>query len=259
LKEDQTLGFNYARRINRPNFESLNPTRSTYNAYSYHEGNPFLKPAYTSNLEFIYTYKKLESKVYYSQMKDGISQVSQIDAETKNYNYIWMNYVDVKEIGLSESIYFKPTSWWNSSNEFTFTYSTAIPVLENEERVRGTAAYFSTSNDFILNTAQTLFAGFNYTQSFKGVSDNFHSKAYADVNLNVKYLLVNKKLELSLQLSNVLNSVYSTYKETTEAMQRFQNNWDNRAIRFSASYKLGHSTLKVKQRANAYEEELGRM
>lgn len=259
LKEDQTLGFNYARRINRPNFESLNPTRSTYNAYSYHEGNPFLKPAYTTNLEFIYTYKKLESKLYYSQMKDGISQVSQIDAETKNYNYIWMNYVDVKEIGLSESIYFKPTSWWNSSNEFTLTYSSAVPILENEERVKGTAAYFSTSNDFILNTAQTLFAGFNYTQSFKGVSDNFHSKAYADLNLNVKYLLVDKKLELSLQLSNVLNSVYSTYKETTEAMQRFQNNWDNRAIRFSASYKLGHSILKVKQRANAYEEELGRM
>ncbi|WP_410878122.1 TonB-dependent receptor domain-containing protein [Myroides sp. DW712] len=259
IKEDQTLGFNYAKRINRPNFESLNPTRSTYNAYSYHEGNPFLKPAYTSNLELIYTYKKVESKLYYSHLKDGISQVSQINAETKHYNYIWMNYVEVKEIGLSESIYFKPTSWWNSANEFTLTYSSALPVLDNEARVKGTAAYFSTSNDFILNAAQTLFAGFNYTQSFKGVSDNFHSKAYADLNLNVKCLLLNKKLELSLQLSNVLNSVYSTYKETTEAMQRFQNHWDNRSVRFSAHYKLGNSGLKVKQRVNAYEEELERL
>lgn len=259
VKEDQALGFNYARRINRPSFESLNPTRSTYNAYSYHEGNPFLKPAYTTNLELMYTYKKLESKLYYSHLKDGISQVSQLDAETKHYNYIWMNYVEVKEIGLSENIYFKPTSWWNSSNEFTLTYSSTLPVLENEARVKGTAAYFSTSNDFILNRTQTLFAGFHYTQSFKGVSDNFHSKAYADLNLNVKYLLVDKKLELSLQLSNVLNSIYSTYKETTGAIQRFENNWDNRSIRFSASYKLGNSTLKVKQRAAAYEEELGRL
>lgn len=259
IKEDQTLGFNYARRINRPSFESLNPTRSTYNAYSYHEGNPFLKPAYTTNLELTYTYKKVESKLYYSHLKDGISQVSQIDAETKHYNYIWMNYVEAKEIGLSESIYFKPTSWWNSSNEFTLTYSSTLPVLENEARVKGTAAYFSTSNDFILNTAQTLFTGFQYTQSFKGVSDNFHSKAYADLNLNVKCLLLDKKLELSLQVSNVLNSVYSTYKETTEAMQRFQNHWDNRSIRLSASYKLGNSSLKVKQRVNAYEEELERL
>lgn len=259
LNEEQTLGFNYARRINRPNFESLNPTRSTINAYSYHEGNPFLKPAYTTNIELIHTYKKIESKLYYSHMKDGISQVSQINAETKHYNYIWMNYVEVKEIGLSESLYFKPTPWWNSSNEFTLTYSSAQPVLENEAEVKGTAAYFSTSNDFILNLRQTLFAGFQYTQSFKGVSNNFHSKAYADLNLNVKYLLMDKKLELSLQLSNVLNSVYSTYKETTEAMQRFQNNWDNRTVRFSVNYKFGHSTLRVKQRANAYEEELGRM
>jgi|GEM_PF-5273984 len=41
--------------------------------------------------------------------------------------------------------------------------------------------------------------------------------------------------------------------------QFFKNHWNNRSFRFSANYKFGHSNLKVKQRANAYEEELGRM
>lgn len=257
--ETHSIGFNYSTRINRPSFESLNPTRSTYNAYSYHEGNPFLKPAYTTNLELIYTYKKLESKVFYSHLKDGISQVSQLDSETKHYNYIWMNYIQMSTIGLSESIYFKPVPWWTSSNELTATYSSATPILENEQRVKGTAIYFSTANDFTLNKDQSLFFGVNYAHSFSGVSENFHSKAYADLSLAIKYLAWSKKLELSLQASNVLNSTYTTYKETTTAKQQFQNDWDNHTLRFSASYKFGNSSLKTKQRSSANQEELNRM
>lgn len=259
INDNHALGFNYSVRINRPNFESLNPTRSTYNEYSYHEGNPFLKPAYTHNFELTHTYKKLESKVFYSHLKDGISQVSQIDSETKHYNYIWMNYTTMDLIGLTESLYFKPTPWWNSSNEFTFTYSSTQTVVENEQRVKGTAAYFSTSNDFTLNAIQTLFLGVNYEHSFRGVSENFHSKTYADLSIALKYLLANKKIELSLQVNNILNSTYATYKETTTATQLFKNNWDNHTLRFSASYKFGNSKLKVKERVSANEEELRRL
>ena len=257
--EAHSIGFNYSTRINRPNFESLNPTRSTYNEYSYHEGNPFLKPAYTTNLELIYTYKKLESKIFYSHLKDGIAQVSQIDAATKHYNYIWMNYITMDMIGITESLYTKLTPWWTSSNEFTMTYSSATPILANETRVKGVAAYFSTANDFTLNGFQTLFLGVNYEHSFPGVSENFHAKTYADLSLALKYLLANKKVELSVQASNVLNSTYSTHKKTTEAKQEFNNNWDNRALRFSVSYKFGNSSLKTKQRASANQEELNRM
>lgn len=259
FNENHTLGFNYATRISRPNFESLNPTRSTYNEYSYHEGNPFLKPAYTTNFELTHTYKKLESKIFYSHLKDGISQVSQIDSETKHYNYIWMNYTTMDLIGVTESLYFKPMPWWSSSNEFTFTYSSTQTALENEEKVKGTAAYFSTSNDFTLNAIQTLFLGVNYEHSFRGVSENFHSKTYADLSMALKYLMDNKKIELSLQVNNILNSTYATYKETTTATQLFKNNWDNHTLRFSASYKFGNSKLKVKERANANEEELRRL
>ncbi|WP_158961754.1 outer membrane beta-barrel family protein [Myroides fluvii] len=257
--EAHSFGFNYSTRINRPNFESLNPTRSTYNEYSYHEGNPFLKPAYTTNFELIHTYKKLESKIFYSQLKDGIAQVSQIDAATKHYNYIWMNYITMDVLGLTASLYTKLTPWWTSSNEFTLTYSSATPVLANEVRVKGVAAYFSTSNDFTLNALQTLFLGVNYEHNFSGVSENFHTKNYANLSLALKYLLANKKVELSLQASNVLNSTYSTYKKTTEAKQEFNNNWDNRTLRFSVSYKFGNSSLKTKQRASANQEELNRM
>ena len=60
--KSKSLGINYSRRINRPNYESLNPFRMIQNEYVYNEGNPFLKPAFTHNLELTFTYKKFDNE-----------------------------------------------------------------------------------------------------------------------------------------------------------------------------------------------------
>lgn len=58
LSRHNRLTFSYIRRIDRPNYELLNPGRSYADPYLYTQGNPYLQPQYTQNLELKHGYKE---------------------------------------------------------------------------------------------------------------------------------------------------------------------------------------------------------
>lgn len=51
LSTKQTLAFSYSYRIDRPNYQNLNPARSYLDPYTYSQGSPYLQPQYTHSLE----------------------------------------------------------------------------------------------------------------------------------------------------------------------------------------------------------------
>ena len=74
------FNLSYSKRIQRPSFERLNPFRFYISPISYQEGNPFLQPQISDNLEVTHTYKgRLISKVFVSYVDDGSFNI--IEAE----------------------------------------------------------------------------------------------------------------------------------------------------------------------------------
>jgi outer membrane receptor protein involved in Fe transport len=63
LAKDHALTFSYSYRINRPNYQNLNPARGYIDPYAYSRGNPYLKPQYTHSLELKYGFA---GKIYTS-------------------------------------------------------------------------------------------------------------------------------------------------------------------------------------------------
>ncbi len=57
LKRENSLTISYSYRINRPNYQNLNPVRSYLDPYAYSKGNSFLRPEYTHSLELKHGYK----------------------------------------------------------------------------------------------------------------------------------------------------------------------------------------------------------
>ncbi len=51
LSPNQTLTLSYSYRIDRPNYQSLNPARSYVDPYAYYQGNAYLTPQFTHALE----------------------------------------------------------------------------------------------------------------------------------------------------------------------------------------------------------------
>src|SRR5690606_32369510 len=76
INPDNVLSLSYSRRIDRPNYQSLNPFVEYLNEYTFRGGNPYLKPQYTQSTELGYTFKRQYSATLnYSHTKDVISEV----------------------------------------------------------------------------------------------------------------------------------------------------------------------------------------
>ncbi len=80
-----SLSGSYSRRIIRPSFMALNPTRYQMSEYNYVCGNPYLSPAYADRLELNLTLKYKYSFYFgYSVISDAIQQVYLTDKEDPN-------------------------------------------------------------------------------------------------------------------------------------------------------------------------------
>lgn len=69
------LGFSYGRRIDRPNYQDMNPFTYPLDRFTLYAGNPFLQPTYSHNFELSYTSASgLMLTGYYSFSNDVISE-----------------------------------------------------------------------------------------------------------------------------------------------------------------------------------------
>lgn len=59
LNEKNNIQININRRIDRPQYNDLNPFKFFRDQYSYFAGNPFLLPHYSNNAELTYSYRKI--------------------------------------------------------------------------------------------------------------------------------------------------------------------------------------------------------
>lgn len=253
-----SLGFNYSRRIDRPNYENLNPFRIISNDFSYNEGNAFLKPSFTDNIELTFTYKNLDSRLFYSSSRNGIDQASIIDPATMQSNFIWMNYLNTDSFGLAETYNLKVANWWTSLNTFSVNHSKTILTI-SPEIYQGWTTNFSSSNDFTVNKDKTAFFNLSFNQDFGGKSGNFTGSAYSTVDFSFKYLALRKKLQFSVSGINIFNGIGSSYQIMNGVKQNFRNIWDNRSFRISLSYKFGNQKISTKERHSGNSDELNRL
>jgi iron complex outermembrane recepter protein len=69
------LGFSFGRRIDRPNYEDMNPFTYPLDRFTLYAGNPFLKPTFSNNLELSYTYNnQISTTLVYSNTNNVITE-----------------------------------------------------------------------------------------------------------------------------------------------------------------------------------------
>ena len=56
LNDKNQLGLSYSRRIRRPDYNDLNPFVFFLDSLTYGQGNPYLQPQFSNNIELSYTY-----------------------------------------------------------------------------------------------------------------------------------------------------------------------------------------------------------
>jgi iron complex outermembrane recepter protein len=105
------LGLNYGRRINRPNYQDLNPFTYPLDPYTLYSGNPFLRPSFSHELEMSYTLdNNWTATLYFGRREDEINET--IEQVNPIFYSRPGNIGSSEYYGLSINGSKKMTKWW---------------------------------------------------------------------------------------------------------------------------------------------------
>jgi outer membrane receptor protein involved in Fe transport len=258
LTDKHDVGFSYSRRIDRPDYGSLNPFVDYLDLYTYRFGNPFLKPQYTNNFEFSYSFKKsLNVTLGYSHTSDVISDVLLTDTATKTIFISNQNLATQDSYNMNISYPLKITKWWSTTNNFTGFYNKfTTPDLLGSPFESGKLAFNANTNQTITLNKSTNFEWSGYYNSRQVYGTLIIAPQYSiDIGLNKSFW--DKKLSLKL----AANDVFRLQRAKITSALPSQNyvvreRWESRVFRLTCTYRFGSNEIKgARERSGSADAE----
>ena len=165
INDKNSMTVSYGRRINRPNYQDLNPFTFFLDSLSYRQGNIYLRPQYTHNIELSHSFKsKFITTLNYSATDDVISQITKVDPNNPESKIRFVtvdNVAKFRNIGISITAPVTIAKWWNA-NIFTNVFNNQY------EGVYDTIRIDMSFTSFMVNITNNLNFGKGYSGEISG-------------------------------------------------------------------------------------------
>ncbi|GAB2811927.1 outer membrane beta-barrel protein [Ferruginibacter profundus] len=253
--------FTAGRRIDRPPFQTLNPFTSIINKYTFQNGNPFIVPQYSTNLELSHQYKQLlTTTIAYSIVKNYFSQIFLNDTATGLLYYSQGNVGRTHNFGVSTMLSVAPAKWWS------FT----LQALYNHKELKGfngDANFKSNINQLNLNMSNQ----FSFAKIYNGELSGFYTtRARNDLqeelyptgqlSLGVSRPVLKKKGTLKLSLRDIFfTNAMEGLTQFPKATEYFILRRDSRVINLSFTYRFGKAYKATKRSGGSAGDEMERV
>ncbi|MFV5703034.1 TonB-dependent receptor domain-containing protein [Flavobacterium sp. XS2P12] len=254
---DATFSLSYSRRIERPSYNLLNPFRIYSTSTNYTEGNPYLRPYFSNNIELSCVKGDFYHSIFFNYITKGIDQIT-FTNDVLNYQYTKpFNFFTSKRFGISENYTFNKIKGWQSNNGINIFYTkTRSSLKQTLPVVEGLSMYLSSYNNFTLNSLKTLKAELNFTYQSASVSNSYKTTGYYKFDAGIKKELLNKRLQLSITITDIFKTSAITFSNNINNIQQGKFDYqDTQKIRLSAVYKFGKSIKDDKREFSNKEEE----
>jgi outer membrane receptor protein involved in Fe transport len=245
--EKNQFGFSYGRRINRPNYEDLNPFMFFLDKYTYGSGNPFLKPSYAHTFELSHTYHQfLTTSLNYANTKNLFNEIF----EQKGYATIVKkgNFGSVNNASISVSVQKPLYKWWTPIVYTQYNYKDYKGVL-NGEMVHVNAGNFvvNINNQFKFNKGWSAeLSGFYRT---KGIEGQIIIEPMGQLNAGLQKQVLKNKGTMKLNIRDMFYTMQTDGEinfQNTEAS--FHQERDSRVVTISFGYRFGKPIKGVQKR-----------
>lgn len=244
--------FSYARRLQRPGFDELNPYRLQLNNVITMRGNPDLQPQYTDNVELGYHFAKgWTSSFYYSRTTGVISQVSMPMGNMFEIKYYNLDQTISYGFNLDAPITIK--EGWTLNNSFALYH--AYYTLQKVDYKNTTFALRHSENisfkklfDFDLST--------EYNSPY--VRANSHVKDVFYLDLGFSKRIMKGKGRVRMYISDVLNNTReaasTVYLNTYTAFYQ-KRQTQNISLSFSYNFNVGKKFNNKNLESGSTEEK----
>ncbi len=257
------LALNYGRRINRPDYNILNPFNNQSSQLSFNKGNPFLSPEIVNNLELGYTLQyRYNFKIAYSRTIDQITRLISAGETDPRVRFLtWENLATQSVWAANISAPVQVTKKWNAFINLSASY------LDNQANYGDTA--FVDVQAFTYNIFQQH--TFDLPKKFKlEVSGYFNGPGVWggvfkydpswSLNLGIQRKFLQDQLNVRLSANDIFyRSGFNGFSEFNGLLSTGSGRWDSRRVSLSLSYSFGNQQVKSRKRQTGLEEEAKRV
>lgn len=254
------LNLAYSRRIDRPNYQSLNPFVFLLDKFSAFAGNPFLRPQYANDVKLSYTYKnKFTVSAQYMQVSDlqieTIEQVGNVFVSRTGNVGRWRFFLVSFESTL------KPAPWWTANIYWdVFNYQEHRGVLPTGYLSTSTLyTYFSGNNQFNLGKSWSAELGGFFCSPRQ--TAQFDKVAFGQLNTGIQKKFMDNKASVKISVRDIFNTNVSAGNITNvpNAKITFRNNFYNPVWTLAFTYSFGtQSGTSQKRKTGSADTEAGR-
>lgn len=261
LGKNNRLGFSFSRRIDRPDYESLNPFTYYIDDYTYTEGNPFLEPQFTNSFELSHTYKSLiTTTLGFSRTTDVITNVILQNDTTHAAFETKENINSRNNFNLSVSAPIQITKWWMSNNNASvFRNNYKGSLNEGELDLSKTSFGINTTNTFTLpGDVKLELRGYYRSAAVYGV---WVSAPQYSVSAGIQKAFWDKKALLKVSVNDIFNTQEGRSRLKYQNIDlRLLNTWESRRVAVTFTYNFGNRNMKSSnQHKTGIEEEQNRI
>jgi iron complex outermembrane recepter protein len=260
LNANNSLGLTYSRRIERPNYKSLNPFEWKIDELSYQKGNAFLKPQYTNNIKLSNTYKyTLTTSISYSYISDFFAQITDTIEGTRNF-LMEQNIANQRVINIGISYPFQVAKWWDVFISVDAYRSSFEATNEKYVPISRTTASFYGQNTFSLPKKWKMeISGWFSTPSVWG--GTYLAKSLGSLDIAFQKKIFNDKISARLAFSDVFfTSFWRGDMQFGDLKIRGKGGWESRQVRLNFSYNFGNNQVKsARNRRTGLEDEKERI
>ncbi|MBX2905361.1 MAG: TonB-dependent receptor [Taibaiella sp.] len=259
VNDNNDLGVTLSRRIERPNYDQLNPSAYYLDPTTYKAGDPYLRPALSYATELSYTYKqRLITTLNYTRTNRPITEVIQPSTtETKVTIQTQKNLGTMSYYGISGSYQFRFYKWWSNVTNFNAYYAQYTGDIAGTPLNKGRATLdFNTSNSFILPKDWSAEVGGFYQAPQQYGYMLVKSTWMFNVGLQKNFF--DKRATARVNATDIFwhgwpraTSEYNDYRETFAARR------DTRQVAVSFTYRFGKRTVpqSMRHRGGAEDEK----
>lgn len=264
INKNNTLNFNYSRRIDRPDYKSLNPFIFFLDPYTYELGNEYLRPQLTDAVEVSHTLKQsIVTSLGYSYTNDFFSQVVKnarnepailekliqhnpsAEIDPNNVSFAMRENIGSRQnINAGVSFPVKVNKWWNMNNNLSAFYAIYKGELMGDVlNVTNFGYNFFTSQNFVIARGWNAEASMWYNSP--SIEGTFAGREIYAINAGVSRSLWKNKGSLRL----TVNDIFATARWRGETdfggvKMNISNVWDSRGVRATLVYRFGNQNVK---------------
>lgn len=258
INDDNAINFSYSKRITRPTFRDLAPFVYFIDPNTFISGNSALQPSTSNSVSMAYSYKRFLFSLSYSDEKNFISSFqSKVDTATNKQYLIAENYPGLKSAGLTLSLPFTITKWWNMQSNFNAQWQWVNAIYN------GVPLKLDHGNFNIVST-QTFTLPKDFAFELQGfyssarLAGTYIFKGIGALNFGIQKKLSKQKGKFSFNVKDVFNTLLgklSINLPEQNLVTRGTLRFANRTFSLTYSKNFGSNEIKANRKKSAAADE----